>query len=212
VADDKVPNTSEGDADYGYVGGHRKLYEHQGSVATIQMGVRQYVPALGRFLSVDPVEGGVTNSYDYPSDPINGYDLDGRNWLSALFKAIVSVFVKTAPRAAKVVKPESLPSGQASNYSRFVKDLPAAAETPTITPIRDGMVRLDAVVPARNIPGSYAVYSKVVDAQGKTVAMWKSTFDEVGNLLHIKPKFPANLTEFDIFIRGFAELPPPMEG
>jgi hypothetical protein len=41
------------------------------------MGVRVYIPAIGRFLQVDPVEGGTENNYVYPTDPVNGSDLTG---------------------------------------------------------------------------------------------------------------------------------------
>ncbi|HEX8771143.1 MAG TPA: DNRLRE domain-containing protein [Acidimicrobiales bacterium] len=73
-----LPDNAPGNLDYGWLGQAQRPTEHAGASTIVEMGARPYSPAAGRFLQVDPVEGGSANDYDYVGgDPVNGRDLAG---------------------------------------------------------------------------------------------------------------------------------------
>jgi RHS repeat-associated protein len=67
----------------GYTGKWQR--EKDSSTGTIRMGVREYDPALGRFISADPLKGAAMNPQQrnrYPyaiNDPMTVYDLSGKS-------------------------------------------------------------------------------------------------------------------------------------
>jgi RHS repeat-associated protein len=70
-----VPTTSQPPR-YSWLGANQRPTELTSGV--IAMGVRTYVPELGRFLQPDPVSGGSANAYSYTfGDPVNTSDPSG---------------------------------------------------------------------------------------------------------------------------------------
>jgi RHS repeat-associated protein len=77
-----------GNAEYNWLGAKGRRTQLPSGV--IQMGVRSYVPAMGRFLSPDPIPGGSANAYEYSGgDPVNNFDLTGEKFCSRVHGAEV---------------------------------------------------------------------------------------------------------------------------
>jgi len=77
ISGQTAPNNTAANSTYGWVGQNEKDTETSFILAPTQMGARVYIPGLGRFTAVDPVQGGTANNYTYPNDPVGDFDLSG---------------------------------------------------------------------------------------------------------------------------------------
>lgn len=76
---------------------------------------------------------------------------------------------------------------QLQKLRKFEKQLPKGAEGVLIAERADGAVSLSARVPGR-VPGSAAIYSKVVDSSGTTTSCTRITIVPSGSIEHVKDK------------------------
>lgn len=80
-----------------------------------------------------------------------------------------------------------LPKKIQTSFTKYVKDTTTSKYTDyKVNKTLDGYIYQSKKY--GNVPGSYAIYYKKVDESGKTLKVYKDTYDNNGNFVHRKIK------------------------
>jgi uncharacterized protein RhaS with RHS repeats len=80
------------------------------------MGHRVYLPTLGRFLQVDPIEGGTLNPYVYAHDPVNMDDYSGQGLFGSIINLVERVVIKVVALKVARNKPAVVNKVSTNNF------------------------------------------------------------------------------------------------
>ncbi|MCL4472454.1 MAG: hypothetical protein M1539_04400 [Actinobacteria bacterium] len=133
---------------YGYTGKYQRYSDS--STGTIEMGVREYDPSLGRFISQDPLKGTATdpqqrNRYQYVgNDPLTRYDLSGMMW------GVDDALGWAEDRATDVAEGWRITMNDPSAYASGVGDMLHPRNAVVVVRIFSGYNQFESMVNAKS--------------------------------------------------------------
>ena len=98
-----------------------------------------------------------------------------------------STIVKVTKKSSALKSIDKLPSNIQKSVKSFFKGSSNNYNSYSVIKNKNNTYTIKMENPGK-VPGSKAVYNKIVDSNGKKIKVYKDTFDPLGNLVHRKDK------------------------
>jgi len=95
--------------------------------------------------------------------------------------------IKATKKSSALKSVDTLPSNIQKSAKSFFKGSSNNYNSYSVIKNKNNTYTIKMENPGK-VPGSKAVYNKIVDSNGKTIKVYKDTFDPLGNLVHRKDK------------------------